>query len=101
VARRAITGFTPRRHCKHGAVRAVILQEFGPPEVLVAGEAPEPSAGEGEVVIDVEFANVTFVETQIRAGRPPNPAMLPPLPLFRATAWAESSARPARASTPI
>jgi NADPH2:quinone reductase len=61
-------------------VRAVILQEFGPPDVLVAGEAPEPSAGANEVVIDVEFANVTFVETQIRAGTPPNPAMLPSLP---------------------
>jgi NADPH2:quinone reductase len=61
-------------------VRAIILQEFGPPEVLVAGEAPEPSAGEGEVVVDVEFANVTFVETQIRAGKAPNPAMLPALP---------------------
>jgi NADPH2:quinone reductase len=61
-------------------VRAIILQEFGPPEVLGAGEAPEPSTDEGEVVIDVEFANVTFVETQIRAGKPPNPAMLPALP---------------------
>jgi NADPH2:quinone reductase len=61
-------------------VRAVILREFGPPEVLVAGEAPEPLAGEGEAVVDVELANVTFVETQVRGGRPPHPSMLPALP---------------------
>jgi NADPH2:quinone reductase len=34
----------------------------------------------GEVVIDVEYASVTFVETQVRAGRAPNPRMLPDLP---------------------
>jgi NADPH:quinone reductase len=63
-------------------MRAVIVQEFGPPDVLVAGEAPEPSAGEGEVVVDVELANVTFVETQMRAGKPPRPGMLPALPMI-------------------
>jgi NADPH2:quinone reductase len=40
----------------------------------------EVSAGPDDVVIDVEFANITFVETQIRAGRPPHPSMLPALP---------------------
>jgi NADPH2:quinone reductase len=61
-------------------MRAVILHGFGPPEVLVAGEAPEPSPGDAEVVIDVERSSVTFVETQVRAGRPPHPSMLPALP---------------------
>ena len=61
-------------------MRAVIVREFGPPEVLVAEEAPEPTAGAGEVVIDVELANITFVDTQIRAGRPPHPSMSPTLP---------------------
>ncbi|MDE3076660.1 MAG: zinc-binding dehydrogenase, partial [Chloroflexota bacterium] len=40
----------------------------------------QPIAGLGQVVIRVEFASITFVETQVRAGRPPNPAMLPDLP---------------------
>jgi NADPH2:quinone reductase len=48
-------------------VRAVWLRSFGPPSVLEAGEAPEPVAGPGQVVIDVAFANITFVETQFRA----------------------------------
>jgi NADPH2:quinone reductase len=61
-------------------MRAVVIREFGPPEVLEPGEADEVRAGPDEVVIDVEFANVTFVETQVRAGRPPHPSMLPALP---------------------
>jgi NADPH2:quinone reductase len=61
-------------------VRAVVIREFGPPEVLDPAEVDEVRAGPDEVIIDVEFANVTFVETQVRAGRPPHPSMLPALP---------------------
>jgi NADPH2:quinone reductase len=61
-------------------VRAVWLREFGPPSVLVPGTAPDPVAGDGQVVIDVEFANITFVETQVRAGRGPFPVQLPMIP---------------------
>jgi NADPH:quinone reductase len=61
-------------------VRAVVIREFGPPEVLEPAEVADVAAGPDEVVIDVEFANVTFVETQIRAGRPPHPSMLSALP---------------------
>jgi NADPH:quinone reductase len=61
-------------------VRAVVIREFGPPEVLEPAEVADVRAGPDDVVIDVEFANVTFVETQVRAGRPPHPSMLPALP---------------------
>jgi NADPH2:quinone reductase len=61
-------------------VRAVVIREFGPPEVLEPAEVAEVRAEPDEVVIEVEFANVTFVETQVRAGRPPHPSMLPKLP---------------------
>jgi NADPH2:quinone reductase len=57
-------------------MRAVWLKEFGPPEALVPGEAPDPVPGAGQVVVAVSFANITFVETQVRAGRSPFP--LPP-----------------------
>ena len=60
-------------------MRAVIMRAFGPPRVLEPAVAADPGQ-HGEVVIDVEFAGVTFVETQIRAGRPPRPEMLPALP---------------------
>ncbi|MBO4209379.1 zinc-binding dehydrogenase [Micromonospora echinofusca] len=49
-------------------MRAVWLTEFGGPEVLVPGEAPEPVPGPGQVLVKVDYANVTFVETQFRAG---------------------------------
>jgi NADPH:quinone reductase len=61
-------------------VRAVVIRKFGPPEVLEPTDAEEVYAGPDDVVIDVEFANITFVETQVRAGRPPHPSMLPALP---------------------
>jgi NADPH:quinone reductase len=61
-------------------MRAVVMREFGPPRVLELAESSEVQAGPGEVVVNVEFANVTFVETQVRAGKPPHPAMLPSLP---------------------
>ncbi|MEW2352587.1 zinc-binding dehydrogenase [Spirillospora sp. NPDC029432] len=51
-------------------MRAVWLKEFGGPEVLVAGEAPDPVPGPGQVLVDVAYANITFVETQFRSGAP-------------------------------
>jgi NADPH2:quinone reductase len=62
-------------------MRAVWLRQFGAPEVLALGEAPDPVAGPGQVVIDVEFVNITFVETQFRAtGNGPFAATLPMIP---------------------
>lgn len=62
-------------------MRAVVLAEFGPPENLVVAEVPDPAPGPGQALVDVHIASITFVETQIRTGRPPNPAMLPQLPV--------------------
>jgi len=74
-------------------MRAVVIREFGAPDVLQLDEVHDLSAGAGEVVIDVELANVTFVETQVRAGRPPNPAMLPALPAILGNGVGGSVAR--------
>jgi NADPH:quinone reductase len=63
-------------------MRAVVIRRFGAPEVLAMESVPDPPAARGEVVIDVQYAGVTFVETQIRAGRPPDPAMAPQLPVI-------------------
>lgn len=48
-------------------MRVVWLTELGGPDVLVPGDAPDPRPGPGQVVVDVAYANVTFVETQFRA----------------------------------
>jgi NADPH:quinone reductase len=61
-------------------MRAIVMSAFGPPSVLAPAEVPEPVAGAGQAVVEVEYAGVTFVETQVRAGRAPNPAMTPRLP---------------------
>ncbi|HEY2057146.1 MAG TPA: zinc-binding dehydrogenase [Amycolatopsis sp.] len=62
-------------------MRAVWLGEFGGPGVLVAGEAPDPVAGPGQVLVEVAFSNVTFVETQFRAsGSGPFTPVLPMIP---------------------
>jgi NADPH2:quinone reductase len=49
-------------------MRVVQAMRFGGPEVLVTSEAPDPSAGPGQVVVDVSVADVLFGETQIRRG---------------------------------
>jgi NADPH:quinone reductase len=63
-------------------VRAVLVSEFGPPEVLVPTDLPDPVAAPGQALIDVELANITFIETQLRAGKAPHPSMEPRLPMI-------------------
>jgi NADPH:quinone reductase len=63
-------------------MKAIVIREFGPPEVLLATELPDPVAGPGQVLIDVAYANITFVETLIRAGRAPGTQMSPQLPMI-------------------
>jgi NADPH2:quinone reductase len=62
------------------AMQMIIFEEFGQPEVLRVREVPKPDPGRGEVLIDVAYASVTFVETQIRAGRGPFEVDLPRAP---------------------
>ncbi|MCO1661135.1 zinc-binding dehydrogenase [Pseudonocardia humida] len=63
-------------------MRVVRVTRFGGPEVLVVGEAPDPVAGSGQVVVEVAVAGMTFVETRIRAGTDPwhAPPELPYVP---------------------
>jgi NADPH2:quinone reductase len=63
-------------------MRAVLLRRFGEPSELAVAEVADPVAGPGQVVISVEFASITFVETQIRSGHPPVAAMAPALPVI-------------------
>ncbi len=62
-------------------MKAVWLEEFGSPEALVAGDAPDPVAGPGQALIEVAYANITFIDTQFRAnGFGPFEAKLPMIP---------------------
>lgn len=49
-------------------MRAVRIEEFGGPEVLVETEVPDPVAGPGEVLVRVAAAGVNRADALLRAG---------------------------------
>lgn len=55
-------------------MRAIELNGFGGPEVLVWGKAPDPSPRHGEVLIDVVAAGVNRADLLQRQGKYPPPA---------------------------
>lgn len=62
-------------------MRAVMVEQFGGPEVLRKVEVPDPDPAPGQVVVDVHVACITFVETQLRSGSAmPAPWPLPVVP---------------------
>jgi NADPH:quinone reductase-like Zn-dependent oxidoreductase len=62
-------------------MRALLYSEYGGPEVLSVGEAPEPHAGRGQVRVAVRAASVNPVDHKIRSGAMGgDPAALPRIP---------------------
>ena len=56
-------------------MKAIVVREFGPPEVMKLEEVPTLSPGPGQVLVRVKAVGVNPVETYIRAGtyaRKPN-----------------------------
>src|SRR5947207_11593431 len=51
-------------------MKAVLLTKHGGPEVLQLGEAPDPTAGPGEVVVDVHAASINAADYKVRLGGP-------------------------------
>lgn len=49
-------------------MKAIRVQEFGPPGVMRLEDVAEPSAGPGQVVVRVRAAGVNPVDTYIRSG---------------------------------
>ncbi|MEU8300741.1 zinc-binding dehydrogenase [Micromonospora sp. NPDC048909] len=49
-------------------MRRIEVAAFGGPEVLALTEAPEPTPGPGEVLVEVAAADVLWIETAIRRG---------------------------------
>ena len=61
-------------------MRAVLCRTYGPPESLVVEEVPEPAAGPGQLVVDVEACALNFPDVlmiqdlyQFRPGLPFTP----------------------------
>jgi NADPH:quinone reductase-like Zn-dependent oxidoreductase len=51
-------------------VRAVIWDQYGPPEVLRIEDVPRPVPGPDEVLIQVRATTVNRTDTELRAGQP-------------------------------
>src|SRR6476661_656644 len=49
-------------------MKAAYIDKFGGPEVLKVGDLPDPSAGPGQVVVDVAAASINAADWKVRAG---------------------------------
>jgi NADPH:quinone reductase-like Zn-dependent oxidoreductase len=49
-------------------MKAVLLTKHGGPEMLRYGEAPDPTAGPGEVVVEIYAASVNAADYKVRLG---------------------------------
>jgi NADPH:quinone reductase-like Zn-dependent oxidoreductase len=49
-------------------MKAVLLINHGGPQMLHYGEAPDPTAGPGEVVVDIHAASVNAADYKVRLG---------------------------------
>jgi synaptic vesicle membrane protein VAT-1 len=65
-------------------MRAVVVQKFGPPEVLQPSELPDPQPGPRQVLIRVAAIGINFADLFMRMGmypRAPHPPFVPGLEL--------------------
>lgn len=49
-------------------MRAVVVEEYGGPEMLQVRERPAPEPGPGELSVDVRYAGVNFTDVRNRVG---------------------------------
>src|SRR5271157_2186532 len=61
-------------------MKAIMVKEFGGPEVMKIEEVPTPKPGPGHVLVRIKAAGVNPVETYIRAGSYPRKPELPYTP---------------------
>src|SRR5512145_2705791 len=67
--------------CKRSGMKAIVIHEYGPPEVLRYEEVPDPAPRAGEIRIRIHAATVNRVlDVSLRAGK--EGARGPVLPLI-------------------
>jgi NADPH:quinone reductase-like Zn-dependent oxidoreductase len=49
-------------------MKAAYIDKFGGPEVLKVGDLPDPTAGAGQIVVDVAAASINAADYKVRAG---------------------------------
>jgi NADPH:quinone reductase-like Zn-dependent oxidoreductase len=50
-------------------MKAILLAQHGGPETMRLGDAPDPVAGAGEVVVDIHAASVNGADPKVRRGK--------------------------------
>jgi NADPH:quinone reductase-like Zn-dependent oxidoreductase len=59
-------------------MKAMVIREFGPPEVMRLEEVPTPEPGPGEVLVEIHAVSVNrTLDLIVRAGKYPRPVRLP------------------------
>lgn len=61
-------------------MRAALFRQHGGPEVMELGEVPEPTAGPGEVQVQVKAAALNHIDLWMRRGLPSMKIALPHIP---------------------
>lgn len=61
-------------------MKAIVVREFGPPEVMKLEELPDPTPSRGQLLVRVKAVGVNPVETYIRAGTYARKPSLPWVP---------------------
>jgi NADPH:quinone reductase-like Zn-dependent oxidoreductase len=49
-------------------MKAVLLMNHGGPEMLRYGEVPDPTAGPGEILVDIHAAGLNAADYKVRLG---------------------------------
>src|ERR1700733_11570759 len=73
VSRDMLSRSSHRVNFKRSAVRAIRVDEFGEPDVLVVRDADDPVPGKGQVLVDVRMAGVAYGDVIVRSGVYPLP----------------------------
>ena len=63
-------------------MKAIVIREYGGPEVLAYEDAPEPTPGDGEIAIDQTMIGVNFADVMMRQGKYFIKPELPAVPGF-------------------
>lgn len=71
-------------------MKAIVIRQYGGPEVLRLEEVPDPKPGAGEVVVRLHAAGVNPVDAYVRAGTYPIKPDLPYTPGMEAAGVIES-----------
>ena len=81
-------------------MKAILVREFGPPEVMRLTELPDPSPGPGQLLVRIRAVGVNPVDTYIRSGTYARAGSLPYTPGSDAAGVVEKVADGVRSFAP-